>query len=91
LYDAPAFTVRRAADDLEGPHDVLHGHMDDLSETQRETIDETHFQEERRHKIAARRGITMNTDDNHRKAACRLLCDSMTAVVDFSTDIDLPY
>ena len=86
----PAFTVRRAEDDLEGLHDVLHGHRDDLSETQRETIDETSFHEEPRHRIAERRGITMNTFDNHRKASCSTLRDAMTAVVDFCAYIDLP-
>jgi hypothetical protein len=60
LYDVPAFTVRRAGDDHEGLPDVLHGDMDDLSQTQREIIDETSFQEESRHKIAARRGVTTN-------------------------------
>ena len=39
---------------------------------------------------AARRSICPNTCDNHRKAACRRLRDSMTAVVDFCNDIDVP-
>ena len=89
-YDAPAPTVRRAKDDLNGLHYILRSHMEDLSQTQREIIEETYFQEEARHKIAARRGISMNTYDNHRKAACRKLRESMTAVVDFCADIDLP-
>jgi len=49
LYDATAFTLRRARDDLEGLSDVLHGDRDDFSQTQRERIDETSFQEEPRH------------------------------------------
>ena len=89
-YDAPSPTVRRAKDDLDQLHYILRSHMEDLSQTQREIIEETYFQEEARNKIAARRGISMNTYDNHRKAACRKLRESMTAVVDSFTDIDLP-
>jgi DNA-directed RNA polymerase specialized sigma24 family protein len=89
-YDAAAPTVRRAKDDLDGLHYILRSHMEDLSQTQREIIDETYFKEEPRDGIAARRGISLNTYDNDRKAACNRLRDSMVAVVDFSTDIDLP-
>jgi RNA polymerase sigma factor (sigma-70 family) len=89
-YDAPAPTVRRDKDDLNGLHDILRNHMEDLSPTEREIVEETYFQEQPRDEIAARRGISLNTYDNHRKAACRKLRDSMMAVIDFSTDIDLP-
>jgi len=89
-YDAPAPTVRRAEDDLDSLHAILRSHMEDLTQTEREIIEETCFQGEPRHKIAARRGITMNTYDNHKKAACRKLRESMMAVVYFATDIDLP-
>jgi hypothetical protein len=64
--------------------------MDDRSQTQRDIIHEAYFEEQPRDEIAARRGISLNTYDNHRKAACRKLRDSMMAVIDFSTDIDLP-
>jgi DNA-directed RNA polymerase specialized sigma24 family protein len=89
-YDAPAPAVRRAKDDLNGLHDILLSHMEDLSPTQREIILETYFEEQSREDIAERRGISLNTYDNHRKAACSKLRDSMMAVVEFSTDIDLP-
>jgi RNA polymerase sigma factor (sigma-70 family) len=89
-YDAPAPTVRRDKDDLNGLHYILRNHMEDLSPTQREIIEETYFDEQSRDEIAARRGISLNTYDNHRKAACQKLRDSMMAVVDFSADIDLP-
>lgn len=89
-YDAPAPTVRRAQNDLNGLHYILRSHMDDLSPTEREIIDETYFQELSRDEIATRRGISLNTYDNHRKAACRKLRDSMTAIVDFFPDLDLP-
>jgi DNA-directed RNA polymerase specialized sigma24 family protein len=89
-YDAPAPTVRRARDDLDGLHYILRCHMEDLSQTQREIIEEAYFQQLSRNDIAARHGISLNTYDNHRKAACRKLRDSMMAVVDFATDIDLP-
>jgi DNA-directed RNA polymerase specialized sigma24 family protein len=89
-YDAPAPTVRGAKDDLNGLHDILRSHMEDLSQTQREIIDEAYFKELPRDEIAARRGISLNTYDNHKKAACRKLRDSMMAVAAFSTDIDLP-
>ena len=89
-YDAPVPTVRRAEDDLDGLHYILRSHMDDLSQAEREIIDEAYFQEQPRNKIAARRGISLNTYDNQRKAACRKLRDSMMAVVDFCHDMDLP-
>jgi DNA-directed RNA polymerase specialized sigma subunit len=59
-YDAPAPTVRRAKDDLDGLHDILRSHMEDLSQTQREITDETYFKEEPRDEVAARRGISLN-------------------------------
>jgi len=89
-YDAPAPTVRRAKDDLDALHSILHRHMEDLSPTQREIIIEAYFEEQSRDEIAARRGISLNTYDNHRKAAFARLRGSLMAVVDFSTDIDLP-
>jgi RNA polymerase sigma factor (sigma-70 family) len=89
-YDAPVPTVRRAKDDLDRLHYILRSHMEDLSQTEREIIDEAYFQELSREEIAARRGISLSTYDNHRKAACRKLRDSMMAVVDFCADIDLP-
>ena len=89
-YDAPAPTVRRAKDDLNGLHDILRSHMEELSQTQREIILDTYFEGQSREEIAARRGITLNTYDNHRKAACAKLRDSMMAVVDFLPDLDLP-
>lgn len=64
--------------------------MDDLSQTQRDIIDEAYFAEQSPGEIARRRGISLNTYHNHRKAAFSKLRDSMMAVVDFSTDIDLP-
>jgi RNA polymerase sigma factor (sigma-70 family) len=90
MYDAPAPTMRRAKDDLNGLHDILLSHMEDLSQAEREIIHEAYFEEQPRDEIAARRGISLNTYDNHRKAACRKLRDSMMEVVDFATDIDLP-
>lgn len=89
-YDAPAPRVRRAQDDLDVLHYILRSHMQDLSQTEREIIDEAYFQGLSRDEIAARRGISLYTYDNHRKAACAKLRDSMTAVVDFFPDIDLP-
>jgi hypothetical protein len=64
--------------------------MEELSQTQREILHEADVEEQPQDEIAARRGISLNTYDNHRKAACRTLRDSMPVVVDFSTDIDLP-
>ena len=90
-YDESAPTVRRAKDELDGLHDVLRNHLDDLSQTQREIIDDAYFHEEARHEIAARRGISMYTYDNHRKAACSKMRESLMAVVDGFRDIDLPY
>jgi DNA-binding CsgD family transcriptional regulator len=89
-YDAPAPTVRRAKDDLDVLQSILRSHMEDLSETERVIIQETYFEEQSRDEIAARRGISLNTYDNHRKAACRKLRESMMRVVDFCSDIDLP-
>jgi RNA polymerase sigma factor (sigma-70 family) len=89
-YDAPAPTVPRARNDLDGLHYILRSHMDDLSQAEREIIEQAYFQEQPRDEIAARRGISLNTYDNQRKAACRKLRDSMMAVVDFCYDIDLP-
>jgi RNA polymerase sigma factor (sigma-70 family) len=89
-YDAPAPTVRDAHDDLDELHHILRNHMEELSQTQREIIQEAYFEERPRNEIIERRGISPNTYDNHRKAACSRLRDSIMAVVDFATDIDLP-
>ena len=89
-YDAPAPTVRRAEDDLNGLHYILRNHIEDLSQTEREIIEETYFQGASRHEIAARRGISLNTYDNHKKAACRKLRESLMAIVDGFSDLDLP-
>ena len=89
-YDVPAPTVRRAQDDLNGLHCILRNHIEDLSQTQREIIQETYFEGQSRDEIAARRGIGRNTYDNHRKAACQRLRDAMMAVVDFCNDKDFP-
>ena len=89
-YDAPAPTVRRAGDDLNGLHNILCAHMDHLSQTQREIIHEAYFEQRPRDEIAARRGISLNTYDNHRKAACGRLRDSLMALVDYFSDLDLP-
>ena len=90
-YDAPVTTVWSDNDDINGLHYILRNHMEDLSQTQREIIEETYFQGEPRHEIAARRGISMYTYDNHRKAACSKMRESLMAVVDGFRDIDLPY
>jgi DNA-directed RNA polymerase specialized sigma subunit len=58
-------------------HSILCNHLEDLSETEREIIHDTYFEEQSREEIAARRGISLNTYDNHRKAACRKLRDFM--------------
>lgn len=89
-YDAPAPTMRRTENDLNGLHYILLSLMDDLSQTQREIILETYFEEQPRDEIAARRGISLNTYDNHRKAACGKLRDSLMALVDYFSDLDLP-
>ena len=89
-YNAPAPTLRRAGDDLDGLHYILRSHVEELAQTQREIIHDAYFEEQPREEIAARRGISLNTYDNYRKAACRRLRDSMTAVGDRSTVIDLP-
>jgi DNA-binding CsgD family transcriptional regulator len=89
-YDEPAPSFSRAKDDLNGLHYILRNHFDGPSQTQREIILATYFEGQSRDEIAARRGISLNTHDSHRKAACSRLRDSMIAVVDFSTDIDLP-
>ena len=64
--------------------------MEDLSQTAARDNSRNLLRGTARDEIAARRGISLNTYDNHWKAACRKLRDSMMAVVDFSTDIDLP-
>jgi hypothetical protein len=64
--------------------------MEELSQTQREMIHDAHFEEQPQDEIAARRVISLNTYDNHWKAACRRLRDSMTAVVDSCADTELP-
>jgi RNA polymerase sigma factor (sigma-70 family) len=89
-YDAPAPTVQCAEDDPNALYYILRNHMEDLSPTQREIFIETYFEEQPREEIAARRGISLNTYDNHRKAACSKLCASIMGVVDLATHIDLP-
>jgi DNA-binding CsgD family transcriptional regulator len=89
-YGARAPTVRRARDDLDRLHYILRSHMQELTQTEREISHDAYFEEHARYEIAARRGISLSSCDNHWKAACRKLRDSMMAVVDSCTDIDLP-
>lgn len=83
-------TVRRDEDDLNGLRYIIRKHLAELSQTQREIIQEAFLEEQPRDAIAARRGINLNIYDNHRKAASRTLRDAMTAVVDLCADTDLP-
>ena len=62
--------------------------MEDLSQTQREILVESFFKEEKRADIAARRGITESTYDNHRQAAFKALRESLAVDVEVSTGID---
>jgi len=87
-YDAPAPIERREKDDLDELNRILRAHLADLSPTQREIIDETFFMKRKRAVVAARRGISPSTYDNHLQAAFRALRESMTDVVDVSTDVD---
>jgi len=87
-YDAPVPTVSRDKDDLNGLHYILRNHMEDLSQTQREILVESFFKEEKRADIAARRGITESTYDNHRQAAFKALRESLAVDVEVSTGID---
>ena len=87
-YDAPVPSVRRDKDDLNGLHYILRTHMEDLSQTQREILVESFFKEEKRADIAARRGITESTYDNHRQAAFKALRESLAVDVEVSTGID---
>jgi len=89
-YDAPAPTVRRAKDDFDGLHDILGDHLEEMSQTQREVIDDEFLEGRTGAKIAARRGIRMNSCDTQRRAAFLTRRDSMTTVADLSTVIDLP-
>ena len=87
-YDAPTAAARREQDDVEQLHEILELHLDSLSEAQREILVESFFEEGKRADIAARRGITESTYDNHRQAAFKALRDSLAAVVEGSTGFD---
>ena len=82
--------MRRAKDDFDGLHHILCDHLEHMSQTQREISVEEFVERLTESEIAARRGITVNSCDTHRKAAFRSRRDSMTTVADFSTEIDLP-
>jgi len=90
-YDAPAPAARHAKDDIEELYHILQSHLDDLSQMQREIIEETYFERRKRAEIAARHGISVYTYDNHLQAAFRTLRDSMEQVVDISADLDRPH
>lgn len=85
-YDASAPAVRRAKHDLNGVHDILRSHLDDVSQTQRDITLEAYFEEQSPDKIVGRRGSSLNDRDNHRKAPCSRLRDSITSVVDSCAD-----
>jgi hypothetical protein len=87
-YAAPAPAARREQDDVEQLRHILERHLDDLSHAQREILVESFFDEEKRADIAARRGMTESTYDNHRQAAFRALRESLAVDVEASTDID---
>jgi DNA-directed RNA polymerase specialized sigma24 family protein len=90
-YDAPAPTERRAKDDVDELYQIIRCHLDDLSHARREIIVETFFEGRKRAEVAARHGISVYTYDNHLQAAFRSLRDSMTQVVDISSDLDRPH
>jgi hypothetical protein len=87
-YDAPAATSRREQDDVEQLRHILERHLDNLSQARREILVESFFGEGKRADIAARRGITVSTYDNHRQAAFKALRESLTADVEASTGVD---
>jgi RNA polymerase sigma factor (sigma-70 family) len=87
-YDAPAAAARREQDDIDELRRILEVHLDGLSQAQREILVESFFNEGKRADIAARRGITVSTYDNHRQAAFKALRESLAADVEASTGID---
>jgi DNA-directed RNA polymerase specialized sigma24 family protein len=87
-YDAPTAASRRDQDDLDQLHQILELHLDDLSDAQREILVESFFEAGKRADIAARRGITKSTYDNHRQAAFKALRESLALDVEVSTGID---
>jgi Zn-finger nucleic acid-binding protein len=87
-YDAPAAKSRREQDDVEQLRHILERHLDKLSQARREILVESFFGEGKRADIAARRGITVSTYDNHRQAAFKALRESLAADVEASTGID---
>jgi RNA polymerase sigma factor (sigma-70 family) len=87
-YDAPAAAARRDQDDVNQLHQILKRHLDDRSQAQREILVERFYKEGKRADIAARRGISASTYDNHRQAAFKALRDSLAADVNKSTGVD---
>lgn len=83
-------TVPCTRDDLIGLHSILPSYLDESSGAQRQIVLESYLEGQPRDEIAGRCGISLITYDNRRKTACRKLRDSITAVVDSSTDVDVP-
>src|SRR5690348_7854010 len=79
---------RRDQDDVDLLHQILELHRDDPSQAPHAILAASSFEEGKRADIAARRGITDSTDDNHRQAAFKALRDSLAADVEVSTAID---
>ena len=80
--------ARREQDEVEQLRQILERHLDDLSEPQREILVESFFEGGKRADIAAHRGITVSTYDNHRQAAFKALRESLAAEAKASTGID---
>ena len=87
-YDAPMAAARRKQDSVVQLHQILKLHLYGLSKAQREILVESFFDEAKRADIAARRGITESTYDNHRQAAFKALRESLTADVEAAIGVD---
>jgi len=80
--------ARNDQDDIDELHQILKRHLDDLSPAQGEILVESFFEEGKRADIAARRGMTESTYDDHRQTAFKALRESLAVDVEVSAAID---
>lgn len=77
VYDAPADEPMRPQDNVDKLRRILRPAVQGLPPQQRKVIVDTFFYGRKRAEVAARLGMSVNTYDNHLRAAYENLCDPL--------------
>jgi DNA-directed RNA polymerase specialized sigma24 family protein len=87
-YDAPARPVPRDKDTTEELDQILRCHLAELPQMQREVVEQTFLQGRKRAEVSSRLAISVNTYDNHLRAAFGTLRHLLSNDADTYTEAD---